>query len=79
MVDVGGVSYAFNDLTDQISAIDLSTGQTTFVSDFDPAAGVIQGAVAVTPEPGNFAPAAIGLIGVGLCSKWKRPSRKMKS
>jgi hypothetical protein len=74
VTDVNGVSYAFNDLTNQISTVDLSTGNTTFISSFDPAAGVIQGAATLAPEPGSIALAAIGLVGLGFCGRWKRQS-----
>lgn len=60
-VDVNGTTYEFNDLTGQIDTLDLSNGKTTFVSNFDPAAGVIQGAAAV-PEPTPIALAAIGIL-----------------
>jgi hypothetical protein len=78
VADVHGTSYAFNDITDQIVSIDLSSGKTSFVSSFDPAAGVIQGAVAVIPEPGSVALAAIGLIGLaflGRRKRWTYPTR----
>ncbi len=58
--EVHGITYSFNDLTTQIANIDLSTGRTTGVGNFDPAAEVIQGAAA-TPEPFSIA-----LVGLGL-------------
>jgi hypothetical protein len=70
---VNGTSYAFNDLTNQITTIDLSSGATTFVTNFDPAAGVIQGAVA-TPEPRSMTLAASTLIALGFFSRWRRRS-----
>lgn len=70
---LNGTSYAFNDLTNQITAIDLASGATTFVSDFDPAAGVIQGAAA-TPEPCSISLTAVGLIGLGIFSRRRRRS-----
>jgi hypothetical protein len=74
VVDVNGTSYAFNDLTDQITSIDLSSGKTTFVNDFDPAAGVIQGAAIATPEPASTALAATGLLGLAFWGRRKRRS-----
>jgi hypothetical protein len=60
VVALNGIYYAFDDLTNQIESLNLTNGSTTFVSNFDPAAGVIQGAAA-TPEP-----ASIALVGIGL-------------
>ena len=44
------VDYAFDDLTGQILQLDLSSGNTTPVRNFAPAAGVIQGAVPVSAQ-----------------------------
>jgi hypothetical protein len=64
LVEVNGTAYAFGGLNAQkIFSVDLSTGQTTFVSDLDPAAGVIVGAVQATPEP-----AALVLAGIGIAA-----------
>jgi PEP-CTERM motif len=60
VVGVNGTYYAFDDITNQIESLNLTNGSTTFVSNFDPAAGLVQGAVA-TPEP-----ASIALLGTGL-------------
>ncbi|MBV9227397.1 MAG: PEP-CTERM sorting domain-containing protein [Acidobacteriaceae bacterium] len=59
--DVNGTTYAFNDVTNQVVSLDLTNGNTSFVTDFDPAAGVIQGAAPV-PEPASVALAGIGLF-----------------
>ena len=67
VTDLNGTPYAFNDLTSQITTIGLADGKTAFVSTFDPAAGVIQGAVTATPEPASTALAALGLLGLVLC------------
>ena len=48
--DVNGVDYAFDDLTGQILRLDLTSGKTTPVGYFAPAAGVIQGAVPVSAQ-----------------------------
>lgn len=57
-----GSAFAFNDLTLGIAQLDVSTGKTTPVGSFDPAAGVIQGALAA-PEPST-----VSLLGVALCA-----------
>jgi hypothetical protein len=55
-----GITYAFNDLTTQIDTIDLLTGGTTGIGNFDPAAEVLQGASPGAPEPASVGLAAIG-------------------
>lgn len=68
---VNGITYAFNDLTTQIETIDLLTGAATPVGSFDPAAEVLQGASAATPEP-----ASIGLAAAGFAAFLLLVSRK---
>jgi hypothetical protein len=63
VADVKGVSYAFNDLTGEITSIDVASGKTNFVGNFDPSAGVIQGAATVTPEPASILMSALGILG----------------
>jgi hypothetical protein len=63
VVGVNGTYYAFDDITNQIESLNLANGSTTFVSNFDPAAGLIQGAAA-TPEPASIALVGIGLLAV---------------
>jgi hypothetical protein len=48
-------------MTNQIETLNLLTGAATHVGDFDPAAGVIQGAAPV-PEPAPIALAATGAV-----------------
>jgi len=66
VANVNGTLYAFNDLDSGIYMLDAGTGKTTFTGvHFDPAAGVIQGAWAATPEPGSIALVGIGIVLVG--------------
>jgi hypothetical protein len=70
VVNVGGTLYAFNDLDLGIYTLDAGTGKTTFTDvRFDPAAGVIQGAWAATPEPGSIALVGMGILLVGSLRK----------
>jgi PEP-CTERM motif len=60
-IQVGGTVYALT-ATNQVLNLDLATGNTTFVTNYDPAAFFITGAVA-TPEPGYFLLLGAGLAG----------------
>jgi PEP-CTERM motif len=72
VVGVDGTYYAFNDMTGQIEGFNLANGNTNFISNFDPAAGVIQGAVPVpTPEPSSLALFGTGLLGLGAFARSK--------
>jgi hypothetical protein len=71
VADVNGTFYAFNDGTSQVVSLDLSNGHTTFVTNFDPAAGIVTGATA-TPEPASFALAAFGIAALALCRRRRR-------
>jgi hypothetical protein len=76
---VNGAYYAFNDLAGQIGSLDLTNGSTNFVSNFDPAAGVIQGASPVpTPEPSSLALFGTGLLGLGAFARSKLMSMRGK-
>jgi hypothetical protein len=59
-VNVNGTIYAFNGATKQVVTLDITNGKTSFVSDLDPAAGLVLGAAPV-PEPGSIALAVIGI------------------
>lgn len=74
--EVNGITYAFNDLTTQIDTIDLLTGAATPIGNFDPAAEVLQGASAVTPEPASVGLAAAGLAAVLLFVRRRRDLQK---
>ena len=63
VADVNGTFYAFNNGTGQIVTLDLTNGKTNFVGNFDPVAGIIDGATA-TPEPASLALAAFGIVGL---------------
>jgi hypothetical protein len=70
--EVNGVTYSFNDLTTQIATIDLSTGGTTGVGNFDPAAEVLQGASPVAPEPASVGLAALGFAALLFFARRRR-------
>jgi hypothetical protein len=60
VVNVNGTLYAFDGATNQILTLDVANGNTSFVSDYDPAAGLILGASPV-PEPASIVLAGIGI------------------
>ncbi len=70
-VNVSGTVYAFQDASSQALALNLANGNTSFVSDFDPAAGVIDGA-SPTPEPGSLALTALGIAAFPVWSRRRR-------
>ncbi len=78
-VEVNGISYSFNDLTTQIATIDLSTGGTMGVGNFDPAAEVLQGASPVAPEPASVGLAALGFAALLFFARRKSGWQKGES
>jgi hypothetical protein len=74
-VEVNGTVFAFSAPLSEVVTLDLATGKTTFVSNLDPAAGIITGA-ATTPEPASIALAAIGIIGFAVCRRRRRTAVK---
>jgi hypothetical protein len=65
---VDGAYYAFNVATSQVVSLDLATGNTSFITGFDPAIGLVEGAVA-TPEPASIMFAGIALVAFALCRR----------
>jgi len=71
VVDVNGTLYAFDDMLSQVLILNLANGNTSFASNFDPAAGIIGGATP-TPEPASFVLAAFGIAALGVGRLRKR-------
>ncbi len=71
-LDVNGTIYAFEDATSQAVTLDLTNGNTSVVSNFDSAAGIIDGASPVVPEPASMALAVLGIALVGVCRLRRR-------
>jgi hypothetical protein len=70
--DLNGIVYAFTaTTTPQVLSLDLATGNTSLVTNYDPAAFFITGA-APTPEPGSFAMLGIGMAAVLISRRRRR-------
>jgi hypothetical protein len=67
-VEVNGVTYAFLDATHELATLDLLTGHTTVMGQFDEAAGIVSAAVP-TPEPATTAIVGLGLTAF-VASSW---------
>jgi hypothetical protein len=67
IVNVGDTIYGFSGAANQVVTLNLANGQTSFVSDTDPALGLIAGATPAVPEPASIAVSAMGLIALGSC------------
>jgi hypothetical protein len=70
-VNVNGTFYSFSDSVSQVVSLDLANGNTTFVSNFDPAAGIIDGASPV-PEPASIALTGMGIASILVCRRRRR-------
>ncbi len=69
VAEVDGTVYAFT-AADQVLSLDLATGNTAFVRDYDSAAFLITGA-ALTPEPASLGIAGVGMVAVFMFC-WRR-------
>ena len=74
VVPVNGELYAFDNMSSAVVALNLANGNTSFVSNFDPAAGIIAGAAAPAPEPLSLA-----LVGLGLAAVTVFRRKKIRS
>jgi hypothetical protein len=70
--NVNGTEYAFDGNLGEIVSVNLTNGNTTFVSNYDPSAGLISGAAAV-PEPVSV---GLGCIGMAVLAVLKRKRRR---
>ena len=73
LTDVNGTVYGFSLPTASVVTLDLATGSATYVSDADPAAGMVGGATAVapTPELSSLTLAGTGLTMLAACLRRK--------
>ena len=77
-IDAGGTVYGFAGNAEAQShslILDVANGNTTFLTNVDPAAGLIFGAVPI-PEPASLVLAACG---IALMAFWKRRSTERVS
>lgn len=65
ITDVAGTLYAFSLPTSSLVTLNLADGKTTYVSDTDPAGGMVGGSTPLSPTP---EPASLGLVGTGLAT-----------
>ena len=72
-IAVNGTVYAFEfpGVSGQVLTLNVANGNTTFVTNFDPAGGIINGA-ASAPEPAPVVLAGIGAAAVFVCIRRRR-------
>ena len=71
-IDLKGTVYAFT-ADAQVLSLDLATGSTTFLTNYDPAAAII-GGVAPPPEPSSLALASTGMAAFLVFKRRRRRS-----
>jgi PEP-CTERM motif len=65
ITNVNGTLYAFDLPISSVVTLNLTDGSTSYVSDTDPAAGLVGGATAASPVP---EPTSLALVGSGLAA-----------
>jgi hypothetical protein len=72
-VVVNGTVYAFDfpSVSSQVLTLNVANGRTTLVTNFDPAAGIIDGA-AFVPEPASIELVGLGVTAVLVCLRRRR-------
>ena len=76
IITVSGTIYAFSGASNQIFTLNLLNGHTTFVSDLDPAAGLVLGAIA-TPEPGSSLLVGLGIAAIAFVGRRRLPAIRL--
>jgi hypothetical protein len=67
-VNVNGTEYTFDGNLGEVLTVNRTTGATSAVTNYDPAAGIITGAAPV-PEPVSFVLLLAGLAGLAFCKR----------
>jgi PEP-CTERM motif len=73
ITNVNGTVFGFDANTRQVLNLNMADGSTTYVSDSDPAVGLVGGATAASPVP---EPASLALVGSGLAAIAARIRRR---
>ncbi|MBV9611457.1 MAG: hypothetical protein JO091_03255 [Acidobacteriaceae bacterium] len=71
-VNVSGTEYGFDGNLGEVVSLNLTNGNTTAVSNYDPSAGLVSGAAPV-PEPVSVGLACVGIAGLAVL-RWRRSS-----
>ena len=75
ITNINGTLYAFDLPLSSVVTLNPTNGTTSYVSDTDPAAGLVGGATPVPPVP---EPASIALVGTGLAAIASRIRKRYK-